>query len=94
MSVHDLPSKSSPSDRWRAAEERFRSILEGHGWKLRSLPRKSGYEADLLVRKGSVSYVVELKAASEGRSDRLVPIFAHEPTIARSPDSKAMRQSR
>jgi hypothetical protein len=76
MDVHDLPGKSSQADRWRAAEERFRGILERHGWKLRSVPRKSSYEADLLVRKGSVSYAVELKAASEGRSDRLVPLFA------------------
>jgi len=40
------------------------------------VPRKSAYEADLLVRRGSVSYAVELKAASEGRGDRLVPLFA------------------
>ena len=72
----DSPGKSSQADRWRAAEERFRLILESHGWKLKSVPRKSAYEADLLVRRGSISYAVELKAASEGRSDRLVPLFA------------------
>jgi len=51
-------------------------MLESHGWKVKSVPRESAYEADLHVRRGSVSYAVELKAASEGRSDRLVPLFA------------------
>jgi hypothetical protein len=40
------------------------------------VPRDHAYEADLLVRRGSISYAVELKVASEGRSDRLVPLFA------------------
>jgi len=76
MESHDYHGKSSQADRWRAAEDRFRLLLESHGWKLKSVPRKSAYEADLLVRRGSVSYAVELKAASEGRGDRLVPLFA------------------
>jgi hypothetical protein len=68
--------KSSQADRWRAAEARLRLILEGHGWKLKSVPRASAYQADLLARRGAVSYAIELKAASEGRSDRLIPLFA------------------
>ncbi len=50
--------------------------MESQGWQLKSVPRNNAYEADLLVRRGSVSYAVELKAASEGRGDRLVPLFA------------------
>lgn len=69
-------SKPSPADRWRVAADRFRLMLESDGWKLESVPRESAYEADLLLRRGSVSYAVELKAASEGRGDRLVPLFA------------------
>ena len=76
MGSSDLPGKSSQTDRWRAAEERFRFLLEEHGWKLKAVLRKSSYEADLLARRGPVSYAVEFKAASEGRSDRLVPLFA------------------
>lgn len=67
---------SAPADRRRAAADRFRRMLESHGWKLKSAPRESASEADLLVRRGSLSYAVELKAASEGRGDRLVPLFA------------------
>lgn len=69
-------SKPSPADRWRVAADRFRLMLERGGWKLKSVPRERAFEADLLVRRGSVSYAVELKAASEGRGDRLVPLFA------------------
>lgn len=76
MAVHDLPGKSSPADRWRAAEGRLCDLFDRHGWTLKSVPRKSAYEADLFVRRGAVSYAVELKVASEGRSDRLVPLFA------------------
>lgn len=70
------PSKSSPSARWRVAAERLRLLLEGHGWKLTSRPRGGAYDADLLVRRGSVSYAVDLKVGSEGRGDRLVPLFS------------------
>lgn len=76
MESPDFSGKSSQRDRWRVAADRLRLMLESHGWKLKSVPRKSPYQADLLARRGSVSYAVELKAASEGRSDRLVPLFA------------------
>jgi hypothetical protein len=76
MESPDFSGKSSQRDRWRVAADRFRLMLESHGWKLKFVPRKSAYQADLLARRGSVSYAVELKAASEGRSDRLVPLFA------------------
>lgn len=74
--MEDFSSKSSPANRWRVAADRFRLMLESDGWKLKFVPRDRAYEADVLVRRGSVSYAVELKAASEGRGDRLVPLFA------------------
>lgn len=76
MELLNFGGKSSPPARWQLAADHLRLMLESHGWKLRSVPRERGYEADLLARRGSVSYAVELKAASEGRSDRLVPLFA------------------
>lgn len=76
MEPRDFSRKSSPANRWRVAADRLRLILESAGWKLKFVPRDSAYEADVLVRRGSLSYAVELKAASEGRSDRLVPLFA------------------
>ncbi len=76
MESQDSSRKSPRGDSWRAAADRFRNLFESHGWRLKSVPRDHAYEADLLVRRGSISYAVELKVASEGRSDRLVPLFA------------------
>jgi hypothetical protein len=73
---HESLSKSPQAERWRAAADRLGLILNKGGWKVKSLPRQSAFEADLLVRRGRVSYAVELKAGSEGRSDRLIPLFA------------------
>lgn len=76
MEDHELPSKSSPAGRWRLAAEQLRLILEQAGWKVKSLQRAGAFEADLLARRRKVVYAVELKAGSEGRSDRLIPLFA------------------
>lgn len=76
MKNAEFLSKSSQEDRWRAAEQRLQLIFNSAGWKVKSVPRGSSFEADLLVRRRRVVYAVELKAGSEGRSDRLIPLFA------------------
>ncbi len=76
MVDHELLSKSSPASRWRLAAEQLRRILEQAGWKVKWLQREGAFEADLLARRRKVVYAVELKAGAEGRSDRLVPLFA------------------
>jgi hypothetical protein len=69
-------SKSSQGERWRAAAQQLQDIFEGAGWKVKSVPRSGPSERDFRVRRRKVEYAVELKAASEGRSDRLIPLFA------------------
>ncbi len=76
MNNLELLSKSSQGERWRLAARQLQVIFEEAGWKVKSLARGGAFEADLLVRRRKVAYVVELKAASEGRSDRLIPLFA------------------
>ena len=76
MNNLELLSKSSQGERWRLSARRLQFIFEEAGWKVKSLARGGAFEADLLVRRRKVVYVVELKAASEGRSDRLIPLFA------------------
>jgi hypothetical protein len=45
------------------------------GWKVeQEMPH--GQRIDLLVRKDDLAYVVEIKRASEGRSDRLIPLIS------------------
>lgn len=76
MEKHESAGKSAPLPRWQAAEAHLAQLLSRRGWKVKALPRKSPFEADLLARRGKLSYAIELKAASEGRSDRLGPLLA------------------
>ena len=76
LQPHESYSHSSKVDRHLFASVRFRRLLEEHGWRLKSTSREAGAKPDLVVRRGSVSYAVQLEAAAEGRGDRLVPLFA------------------
>lgn len=72
----------------RHAEARFESLVatlfRRAGWKVHVHPRVGSRRADLLVRRGTHAYVIELKAASEGRRDRLVPLLAQAILEARA----------
>ena len=47
------------------------------GWEVtRSTGAAADRGIDLLVRSGDTSYVVEIKTAAEGRSDRLIPLWS------------------
>jgi hypothetical protein len=47
-------------------------------WRVEREPGQVGgpYRPDLVIRKGRAVFAVELKAASEARADRLIPLFA------------------
>jgi hypothetical protein len=55
----------------------LRDIFRRGGWKVeRELrPPRAKYAPDLIVSKGDVRFVVELKMVSEARRDRLIPLF-------------------
>jgi hypothetical protein len=69
-----LPPKSDAFERERSAESRLVGLFEGAGWRVRRPANDSG--PDLVVRRKRIEYAVEIKSASEGRTDRLVPLFA------------------
>jgi len=46
------------------------------GWRVRRHPASGDIRADLVVDDGATKYVVEVKSASEGRSDRLIPLLS------------------
>ncbi|MFL5380989.1 MAG: RpiR family transcriptional regulator [Longimicrobiaceae bacterium] len=48
-------------------------LLREDGWRVEPSASPS---ADFVAQRGGVSYAVEVKTASEGRSDRLVPLWA------------------
>lgn len=68
---------SRPGSRERQARELVALLFRDKGWKVVSEPNLSGRRRpDLLVSRSRASYAVEIKAATEGRSDRLVPLWA------------------
>ena len=73
-------SKVSPPSRQSAgpqAERLVSHLFTEAGWRVE--PGGHGRATpspDLVVHRGDVAYAVEVKAASEGRSDRLVPLWA------------------
>lgn len=60
-----------------AGEAALASLFQEEGWIVEREPPQAGFSRpDLLVRKGGHAYVVEVKAASEGRSDRVIPLLS------------------
>jgi len=70
--------KHSPAEkRLRRAESMLAEMFEQARWRVERQPQVDEDAADMIVRNGKgVVYVVEVKAGVEGRSDRLVPLFA------------------
>jgi len=46
------------------------------GWRVRRHPVVGDMRADLIVDEGAKKYIIELKSASEGRRDRLIPLLS------------------
>ena len=70
--------KSPAVDRGRRAEGLLADIFEQAGWQVEREPKVDGSELDMIVRHpdGVIAYAVEVKAAIEGRADRLLPLFS------------------
>jgi len=68
------------ADRGVQAGAEFESIVEEAfrkaGWRVRRHPAAGDMRADLVVDDGANKYVVEVKSASEGRRDRLIPLLS------------------
>lgn len=72
---------------WRAAfraEDLVAELFSAHGWKVQRQLDIGAYEADMLVKKGRQAFVVEVKAHSEGRGDRVIPLLSHAILQARA----------
>jgi hypothetical protein len=66
-----MPAAGSPDFRRILA-----NLFRKRGWRVFRQPASRGIRADLVVQAGKNKYVVEVKAASEGRRDRLVPLLS------------------
>jgi hypothetical protein len=52
------------------------SLFREEGWKVVEEPREKNVAPDFLVSKNGKKFVVELKRASEGRKDRVIPLLS------------------
>jgi Holliday junction resolvase len=64
-----------PLERGEILERRLAEVFRRAGWKVHQEPALVGH-ADMLVQRGDLTYVVEVKVAAEGRRDRLMPLLA------------------
>lgn len=78
MDEHAIAPRSEAAVRSEHAVAELARLFEEHGWTVRREPAGNGlFRPDLVIRRGRLSYVVEVKAAAEGRGDRLVPLWSH-----------------
>jgi hypothetical protein len=75
MKNPEKPQKSAAIERERRAESLLADIFEQAGWRVEREPHQKS-QFDMIVRRPGVVYAVEVKAAVEGRGDRLVPLFS------------------
>ena len=52
------------------------SLFREEGWKVVEEPREKNVAPDFLVSGHGKKFVVELKRASEGRKDRVIPLLS------------------
>jgi hypothetical protein len=58
------------------AEGILSEIFDSGGWRVRRTRGSRASGGDLVVRRAGVAYTVAVKSASEGRSDRLIPLWS------------------
>ena len=73
MKNSEKPKESEAIERGRRAESLLADIFEQAGWRVEREPYCQRSRLDMIVRRPGVVYAVEVKAAVEGRGDRLVP---------------------
>jgi hypothetical protein len=77
MQYKDLDPRSNSSDRGQRAQRILAEVFSDAGWNVVAEPRRyNALRPDLVVRRRGASYAIEVKAASEGRSDRLIALWS------------------
>ena len=73
----EKPKNSLAAERGQRAEDLLVNIFEQAGWNVERQSRQQRSALDMIVRGSTgVVYAVEVKAAVEGRADRLLPLFS------------------
>src|SRR5690606_2811915 len=58
------------------ADEQVGETQKQRGWKLIREPGRGPLRPDIVAQKGKQRLVIEVKAAREGRRDRVIPLLA------------------
>ena len=58
------------------AEQNVGGALQRYGWDVQYMRSGIDEAADLVIQKGALRYAVEVKALSEGRPDRVLPLLS------------------
>jgi hypothetical protein len=65
-------------------EDLVADLFRQLGWRVKKQPQLADKRGDLAVARGDQRYIIEIKSASEGRPDRLVPLLAQAILQARA----------
>jgi len=68
--------RSDAAARGEQAEAVLAKLFADAGWSVRPRDRLGASRPDLIIHKKGAAYAVEVKAAAEGRSDRLIPLWS------------------
>jgi hypothetical protein len=68
-----FPERGSNADEF---ENIVADAFRRAGWQVRRHPVTDDLQADLIVERATTAYVVQIKATSEGRRDRLIPLLS------------------
>lgn len=71
-----ISHSSEAKGRAKRAQSLVHQLFVDAGWNVDSDRWLGGFQPDLVAKRGRDAYAVEIKAAAEGRSDRLVPLLA------------------
>src|SRR5436853_500239 len=70
-----MPAPLSPHRRIAPAEEYVADFFRSHKWSV-EVPPHVPHGADLIIRRGKQRFVIEIKAPSESRPDRVLPMLS------------------
>jgi Holliday junction resolvase len=69
-------NSSPPSGPGQHAEDAVARLFDAHGWKVKREPAVGPHRPDLVLSKGRKVLLVEVKASSEARPDRVIPLLS------------------
>lgn len=70
-----MPAPLSPNRRIAPAEQYVADFFRSHDWSV-EVPPHAPNGADLIIRRGKQRFIVEIKAVSESRPDRVLPMLS------------------